>query len=105
MSDAAVARLIEGSEHLVRALDDGGPEVVEHATARVAQAAAELAASGAWRTRPDLKERLLHARALLDAARARINFLADHAARRLDRLAAMTGGPRTPVYGRSGRRR
>jgi len=58
---------------------------------------------GGWRERADLRPLLLDARKQAEAARARVNWLADTNARRLDRLAAKTNLPRAQAYGRTGR--
>ena len=103
MSAAAVERLIAESEALVRALDAQELGQLDAAHRTLRDALAEVAAAGGWRFQSDLRARIVDALALLDTARGRVNYLADSTRRRFDRLAALTGAPRTSPYGRHGR--
>lgn len=103
MSASAVEHLIAQSEALVRALDAQDLAAIDGAHRQLREALAQVAAVDGWHVRSDLHARLVHALRLLDAAKGRVNYLADSTRRRLDRLAALTGTPRTSPYGRGGR--
>ena len=103
MSSAAIERLIAESEALVRALDAQELGALDAAHRGLREALADVAACGAWRLHADLRERVATSLRLLEAARGRVNYLADSTRRRLDRLSELTGAPRTSPYGRHGR--
>jgi hypothetical protein len=103
VSDAALDRLTAAQAAHVAALDAGDIDGLESATAALRQALDEVRGQGGWRARADLRPRLIEARKQAEAARARVNWLADANARRLDRLANATNLPRAQAYGRTGR--
>ena len=103
MSEAALAKLTAAQAAHIAALDAGDLDLLESATATLRQALDEVRAVGGWRVRADLRPQILTARKQADAARARINWLADVNARHLDRLANATSLPRAQAYGRTGR--
>jgi hypothetical protein len=103
VSEAALDTLTAAQAAHIAALDAGDIDALESATAALRQALDEVRGLGGWRARTDLRARLIDARKQADAARARINWLADANARRLDRLATATNLPRAQAYGRTGR--
>ena len=103
MSQAALDRLTAAQAAHIAALDAGDIDALEAATAALRLAVDEVRGVGGWRDRADLRPVLLDARKLTEAARARVNWLADANARRLDRFAAKTNLPRAQAYSRSGR--
>lgn len=103
MSEAALLRVTNAQSALIAALDSCELEPLEAANARLADALAELQAEGAWRERAELRDALIRALKSCDAARARVNYLADANRRKLDRLVAIARGPATHAYGRRGR--
>lgn len=105
MSHAALERMIARQEALSAALDGHDVAALERAASALNTAVQEVAASGGWHAGAELRGRLRLSLQLADAAKARINYLADRTRRRLDRLAALTGEPRTQAYGRTGRLR
>ncbi|NIJ08983.1 hypothetical protein FHS31_002613 [Sphingomonas vulcanisoli] len=103
MSAAALDTLIAREEALIAALDGQDVTQIESSTDAMRAALIELAAIGAWHNRVEVGERVIQAVKLAEAAKGRINFLADRNRRKLDRLATLTGAPLAPAYGRSGR--
>ena len=103
MSSDALEGLIVRQEALVAALDAGDLGRLETAAQDMRGALTQVAAAGGWHVSPDLKLRLSQALRLAEAARGRVNYLADANRRRIDRFAAMAGQPRAQAYGRSGR--
>jgi len=103
VSEAALDKLMAAQAAHIAALDAGDIDVLESATVALSAALDEVRSVGGWRTRPDLRSHLIDARKQADAARARVNWLADVTARRLDRLVSVTGLPRAQAYGRNGR--
>lgn len=111
MSSATLDAVIASQEALIRALDgrptDGeadGPAGIEAAIEQLRTALDAARAAGGWRQSPEIVERVRHALALAESARARLHYLADRTRRQLDQLAAL--GVRTPgslAYGRDGR--
>lgn len=91
MSEAVLNRLTEASEGLIRALDKGSPEAVEDATERFSSALSEIQAIGGWRGSPEVIEKLQYAMQLADAARMRVNYLADINRRRFEALCKAAG--------------
>jgi hypothetical protein len=104
MSTASLEALVREQKALIAALDQDDVVAIERHTATVDEALVRIR-SGATRA-DDAKASLLveEARTLADAARIRLNVLADMTGRRLTRLAAATGkGDAAPTYGRTGR--
>lgn len=103
MGVAALQTLIAREQALIAALDGQDVAAIEAAGAALCDAAVAVQAAGGWRDIPEIKSHLLTALAHADAARIRINYLADAASRRLDGLAAL--GVRLPsrtAYARKG---
>jgi chromosome segregation ATPase len=105
VSEAALKAVDTAQAALIAALDAHDLDQIEHATTELAETVQALKAAGAWRARADLRTDLIRLLKQADAARGRINALSDMNRRRLDRLVALTGQPRTLAYGRSGQLR
>lgn len=105
MSLAAVDGLIAREEALIAALDAGDAGQVGQAALDMRDALMTVAATGGWHGTAEVRERVLHALRLAEAAGGRVNYLADANRRRLDRLTSLAGQPRAETYGRSGRYR
>ncbi|BBD98928.1 hypothetical protein SAMIE_1024290 [Sphingobium amiense] len=97
---AALDSLGHAFEDLRRVLGGNDPQAIEAATARVAEAAASVQAIGAWRSDPELTERLHALAPLIESARIRVALLADHAGQRLSALAAHGATAAPLTYGR-----
>jgi hypothetical protein len=96
--------LIAEQKALIAALDSDDVEGIACATAAVENALLRIHALKPRFVSNDAKILAQEAMALTDAARVRVNVLADMTARRLARLAAATGkGKATQTYGRTGR--
>ncbi|UAK26050.1 hypothetical protein [Sphingomonas nostoxanthinifaciens] len=103
MSESALLRVVNAQAALIAALDAHDLETLDAANVELAEALGELQAHGAWRERPELRDTLIHALKSADAARGRINFLADSNQRRLERLVSLTRGQTPQAYRRNGR--
>lgn len=104
MSTAALEALIGEQKALIAALDADDVDAIAHHTAGVDDALVRIRALAPRFTGSEDKALVEEAMRLADAARVRVNVLADMTSRRLARLAATTGkGNATPIYGRSGR--
>lgn len=101
MSTAALEALIRHQRALIAALDSDDAAGIATTSGEMEQAIVRIRAG----TPPkSTQARLLAEEAMLlaDAARVRVNVLADMTGRRLTRLAAATGvGTAAPVYGRN----
>ncbi len=97
---AAIDNLSHAFDELRAVLDGVDAAAIEQASARVANAAAGVQAIGAWRSDPEVVDRLKTLAPLLDSARLRVKLLADHAQQRLA-LLAVHGSSHAPLtYGR-----
>lgn len=103
MTEAALEGLIERETALIAALDAGDIEGIERATHQMAGAVAAVASAGGWRESGHLRDRLIHALRLAEAAGGRINYLADDTRRRMELLHTLAGRPSAMAYARSGR--
>jgi hypothetical protein len=104
MSTAPLEALIVEQKALIAALDTDDADGIALATAAVEQALLRIRALKPRFVSNDAKALALEAMALTEAARVRVNVLADMTSRRLARLAAATGkGKATQTYGRTGR--
>ena len=103
MSRAALQRLTDAQSALLAALDAGDVAAIEDANAMIREAVNVAHATGAWKARPELRADVLRTLQQADGARGRINVLLDQNRSRLDRLAALSGNPRTSAYRRDGR--
>lgn len=102
MSVRALERLTHAQATLIVALDSDHIDGIEAATAELAQALGEVRAAGAWREHPDLRSDIIEALRMADAARGRINYLADRTRRRLDLMFSLASGSRAQSYRRDG---
>lgn len=88
--------VIECQQRLIEALDARDAAALESATAHLSEALAGLRANGAvYGAEP---ARVNHAMKQAQAARIRVNVLADWTRQRIDRLAEVRRGP-TATYG------
>lgn len=97
---AALDELSAAFEELRAVLDGVDAAAIEAASSRVAAAAAAVRAVGAWRSDPQVVERLKAMAPLLEGARLRVKLLADHAHQRLAILAAHGSSHAPMTYGR-----
>ena len=104
MSTAPLEALIVTQKALIAALDSDDVAGIARETAAVEDALVRIRALRPRFTGSDAKALVEEAMALTDAARVRVNVLADMTSRRIARLAAATGkGKATQTYGRTGR--
>lgn len=104
MSTAALEALVREQHALIAALDGDDAEGIARHTIAVDEALVRIRAIGGRITGNDARRLAEEATTLNEAARVRVNVLADKTSRRLARLAAATGkGNAAPVYGRTGR--
>ncbi len=104
MSTAPLEALIREQRALIAALDADDVDAIARHTAGMDEVLVRIHALGPRFTGSEAKALVEEAMRLADAARVRINVLADMTARRLSRLAAVTGkGNAAPTYGRNGR--
>jgi hypothetical protein len=96
-----VDRVIAAQAALIAALDASDVAAIEAATTTLSGLLTALRSSGAVVGAP--RERVDHALRQSDAARTRINYLADRTRQRLDRLAERRGGRRPATYDSLGR--
>jgi hypothetical protein len=101
---APLEALIREQHALIAALDADDVEAIARHTASVEDAVIRIRALSPRFQGADAKALAEEAMTLADAARVRVNVLADMTSRRLTRLAAATGkGNAAPTYGRTGR--
>jgi hypothetical protein len=104
VSTAPLEALIREQRALIAALDSDDVEAIARHTATVEDALVRIRALAPRFTSAEAKALADEAMTLADAARVRINVLADMTSRRLTRLAVATGkGNAAPTYGRTGR--
>ncbi len=104
MSTAPLEALVREQRALISALDADDVEAIAHATAAVEDVLVRIRALNPRFTSAEAKQLATEAMTLTDAARIRVNVLADMTSRRIARLAAATGkGKATQTYGRTGR--
>ncbi len=103
MSETALQQLHEAQAALTAALETRDSDTLEAATAAIAVAVDEMRGVGGWRDRPGLRDDLITILRMAEAARGRVNALADLNRRKLDRLVSLAGQPRAVAYSRSGR--
>jgi hypothetical protein len=104
VSTAALEELVREQRALITALDGDDVEGISRHTAGMDAALVRIRALNPRIVSNDARKLAEEAKALADAARVRVNVLADMTSRRLARLAAATGkGNAAPVYGRTGR--
>ncbi len=102
MTENDIEAVIEAHTALIAALDAGDIGAIEATTAALSRLLLVARARGgvAAGTNPD---RLGHALRQTEAARVRVNYLADRTRQRLDRLAERRGVRRPSTYNSAGR--
>lgn len=103
MSEGALRQLSEAQAALIAALDAQDVDAIETANAAVAEAVEEVRKAGRWQDRPGGRDALIEVLRRAEAARGRVNMLADQNHRNLDKLISLAGAPRAAAYGRSGK--
>jgi hypothetical protein len=103
VSETVLQQLNDAQTALLAALDAHDVDAIEAANAAVAVAVEEVRVVGGWRERTGLRDDLIHILKGAEAARGRINALADKNRRSLDKLINLAGAPRATAYGRSGK--
>ena len=104
MSTAPLEALIARQKALLAALDADDADAIARSTADVQDALIRIRALKPRFVSNDAHALAREAMALTEAARVRVNVLADMTPRRLARLASATGkGRATQTYGRTGR--
>ncbi len=104
MTTAPLEALISEQRALIAALDRDDVEAIAQHTAGVDEALVRIRALAPRFTGSEAKALVEESMRLADAARVRVNVLADMTSRRLARFAAATGkGNANPTYGRNGR--
>ncbi len=102
MSSDALDAVIAAERALIAALDACDAAAVEASTADYRHALGRVKAIDGWRQDDTIKTRANEALALADAARVRVNVMADHTRQRLQLLAAGRGQAGPIVYRRDG---
>jgi hypothetical protein len=98
MTTTRVETLITAQAALIAALDSRDAAAIEATTRALADAVAALRTQDTWRENGDVRERLSHALKQTDAARIRINYLADWTRQRIDSIAELRGGGSAQTY-------
>jgi hypothetical protein len=98
MTNARVESLITAQATLIAALDTRDASAIEAATRALADAVAAVRAQDTWRESGGARDRLSHALKQTDAARIRINYLADWTRQRIDSIAELRGGASAQTY-------
>lgn len=92
--------LIECQSELIAALDSGDIVAIETATQAMAAAVESVRAQDAWHE-PSALEQLNYAMKQTQAARIRVNYLADWTRQKIDRFSELRGngrGSRNAIY-------
>lgn len=101
MKETDIERLIAAQDSLIAAIDAGDIAAVEVATAAMSGLLAMMRGHGTVgrveRARVD------YALKQTEAARTRVNYLADRTRQKLDRMAERRGNQRPPTYTATGR--
>jgi len=103
VSEAALQQLKDAQAALIAALDAHDVEAIDTANIALATAVEQVRAAGGWRDRPGLRDELIHILKTAEAARGRVNALADQNRRDLEKLISLAGTPRAVAYRRSGK--
>ncbi len=98
MTTALIEQLIAAQATLIAALDTRDAVAIEQATQALGSSVAALRGQDAWRESGDMRERVSLALKQTDAARIRINYLADWTRQRIDGIAQLRGGAPTQIY-------
>jgi hypothetical protein len=105
VSEAALRQLHDAQAALIAALDGRDVDAIHAANRDLAKAGDAVAAAGGWRDRPALRQELVRMLRMAEAARGRVNALADLNSRKLDKLTSLAGHPPARAYARSGQLR
>jgi len=97
MSEDGFDRLAACQDAMIRALDGGNAAAVE-AAAQALRGAVEAVRAESLPANPDNRMRFAALAAQASAAQARVNFLTDGIARRIDRIAEARGLARPGTY-------
>ncbi len=98
MTSASVEAVITAQQALIAALDGRDAAAIESATRTLAETIVTLRAQDGWRESKPVRDRLSHALKQNDAARIRINYLADWTRQRIDSIAELRGGGLQQTY-------
>jgi hypothetical protein len=94
----AFDQLIICQDALIAALDARDPEQIEAATADLASAVQRVKAQEVWRPGDGERDQLNHALRQSDAARLRVNYMANWNRQRIDQLNILRRGGATTTY-------
>ena len=100
MTGADIEGVIVAQSALIAALDAGDVGTIETATAALSQLLTAVRKNGAMVEVS--RDRVEHAVRQTEAARTRVNYLADRTRQRLDRLAERRGLRRSATYNATG---
>lgn len=103
MNDDQIEAVITAQGALIAALDAADVAAIEAATRDLAALIESVRRSGSIRASNGTKSRVDHALKQGDAARMRVNYLADRTRQRADRLTAHRGGARAATYTAAGK--
>lgn len=103
MSMGGIDALISCQDALIAALDARDAEGIEKATADLAAAIHTVKAQDVWRTATGGREKVDHAIKQSDAARIRVNYMADWTRQRIDQLSELRRGAPSMTYGIPGK--
>ncbi len=98
MTIDALETIVTAQARLIEAIDSRDPDLLEAATAALADAVARAKEVGAWNASAEAKPRLDRALRQADAAKTRINCLSAWTRQRIDRLAELRGSRTSLVY-------
>lgn len=101
MTDNDLENLVAAQAALIAALDGGDIGAIEAATAAMSRVIA--VAKGNDGPQPVRRDKLDYALRQGEAARTRVNYLADRTRQRLDLLTEIRGGTRPATYDSQGR--
>ncbi len=101
MTEADIEGVIAVQASLIAALDAGDVSAIEAQTATLSRLLSAMRSSGA--VTGVSHGRVEHALRQSDAARTRVNYLADRNRQKLDRLAERRGARRPATYNSAGR--
>jgi hypothetical protein len=103
MTMGGIDALISCQDALIAALDARDAAGIEKATADLAAAVQAVKAQDVWRTATGGREKVDHAIRQSDAARIRVNYMADWTRQRIDQLNELRRGAPAMTYGMPGK--
>jgi uncharacterized protein YecT (DUF1311 family) len=95
---SALDQLISCQDALIAALDARDPGQIEMATADLASAVQMVKAQDVWRSGDTENDQIGHALRQSDAARMRVNYMADWTRQRIDQLDKLRRGDAVTIY-------